>query len=141
MFSSWSQIKEAPGRLGSRTRDSLKRVRSAGSREWVRLRARALEGADGWVGRLEQWPAIGRIAGPASRLVDRQRERWGVVPVEGWDTMNAKEAIKAIAALDVVGLRVVRQHEVAAKNRVTVVRAIDDQLGRRSPAAESTAAA
>jgi hypothetical protein len=140
VFSRWSEIKEAPARLGSRTRDRLARIRTAGSREWVRLRARALDGADGWVGRIETWPAIRRIAGPASRLVDRQRERWGVVPVDGWDKLNAKDAIKAVARLDVVGLRVARQQEVAAKNRATVVRAIDDQLAKRSVPAESTAA-
>ena len=111
----------------------MDRVRSAGDREWVRIRTRAIEGADGWIDRIERWPAIRRIAGPASRLVDRQRERWGVVPVDGWDTLNAKDAIKALPGLDAVGLRVVRQREVGAKNRVTVVRAIDELLAKRVP--------
>lgn len=139
MSSRWNQIREAPARLGTRTRARLSRARSASLDGWVQLRTRALEGAEGWVDRAETWPAIGRLASVASRLVDRQRERWGGVPaapVVGWDTLNARDAVKALAALDAGGLRAVRQQEAGAKNRVTVIRAIDDQLHRRfgSPA-------
>jgi hypothetical protein len=59
-----------------------------------------------------------------------------VVPVPGWDTLNARDAIKALAELDGVGLRVARQQEAAGRNRVTVIRAIDQQLAKRAvPAA------
>ena len=131
MSSRWNQIREAPARLRSRTRARLGRARSIGRDGWVQLRTRALVGAEEWVDRAGTWPGIGRLAGVAGRLVDAQRERWNVLPVDGWDTLNARDAMKAVAGLDAVGLRIARRHEAAAKNRVTVVRAIDEQLEKR----------
>lgn len=132
MSSSWNRIREAPARLGARTRARLSRVRSVGRERLRTFGSRALEGADGWVDRAEAWPGVGRLAGFAGRLVDHQRERWGVLSVAGWDTMNARDAVKALAELDAVGLRVARQHEAAGRNRVTVIRAIDQQLAKRA---------
>lgn len=88
------------------------------------LRTNALERAHGLLERADDWPAVGRIAGAANRLLGRFLQ----VPVEGWDDLNAKKAIAAVEELDRAGLLAVRRHEVETKNRVTVLRAIDQRL-------------
>ena len=93
------------------------------------LHTSALERAHGLLARADGWPAVGRLAGAANRLVDRLL----TVPVEGWDELNAKKAIAAVENLDRRGLLVVRRHELRTKNRVTVLRAIDQRLA--TPAA------
>lgn len=49
-------------------------------------------------------------------------------PIEGYDEMNVKEVTEALDGLDTEMLAAVRTYEVATKNRVTVLREIDERL-------------
>jgi hypothetical protein len=53
-------------------------------------------------------------------------------PIVGYDEMNAQQVEAAIQKLDVVELGIVRAYELANKNRVTVLRALDQELEQRS---------
>ncbi len=50
------------------------------------------------------------------------------LPIEGYDEMNAQEVDGALAGLSGAELGAVRAYELANKNRVTVLRALDDRL-------------
>lgn len=133
----WNRIKEAPAKLGSRVR----KARIEGSDRWFELRATALERAGGLIDRAADKPAVGKLAEVASRLVDRQLDRLTAVPVEGWDALNAKDAIQAVATLDRAALRAARKREVATKDRKTVLKAIDARLAAAvEPESEPVAA-
>ena len=135
MLPSWSDLREAPARLGDRTRDRLRRVREQlprldGGRErlWT-IRTSALTRASALIERADDWPAVGRLATVAGKAVDRELDRLTAVPVEGWDALNARKAADAVANLDRIGLVAARRRELATKNRRTVLRAIDARLG------------
>lgn len=135
MSPTWTRIKDAPTRLGQRVR----KARVEGSDRWFELRATALERAGTLIDRAAEAPAVGRLAEAAGRLVDRQLDRLTAVPVEGWDGLNARDAIRAVATLDRAGLRAARKREAATKERKTVLAAIDARLAE--PVAAEPAAA
>lgn len=56
-------------------------------------------------------------------------------PIPGYDEMNAPEVEAALSTLDLVQLGSVRAYEMAHKNRVTVLRALDEKLEDRAQAA------
>jgi hypothetical protein len=93
------------------------------------MRTSALSRASELIDRADDLPAVGRIATAAGKVVDPELERLTAVPVEGWDELNARKAADAVASLDRIGLVAARRREVATKNRVTVLRAIDARLG------------
>ena len=123
----FQQINRFRDRIETRTR----RARDEGRERLWALRTTALERAHHLFDRADDWPAVGRVAGAANKLVDR----WLQVPVEGWDDLNAKRAVEAVANLDRIGLLAVRRREAATKNRVTVLRAIDERLSSQTAAA------
>lgn len=51
-----------------------------------------------------------------------------LLPLPGYDSLNAKAAISAIADLNAEMLEAIRLYEEATKNRATVLRAIDQRL-------------
>jgi hypothetical protein len=53
-------------------------------------------------------------------------------PFEGYDEMNVDDVIKHLAGMDGDRLVQVRTHEAAHKNRVTVLRVIDERLAQLS---------
>jgi len=111
-----------------RTRERIARARTAGvDRVWS-LRVQALEGADDALDRIDELPAIGRIASAAAMVVERRLDRLSEVPVDGWADLNAKTAIRAVKDLDRSALRWARLHEQRHKERKTVLAAIDEAL-------------
>jgi len=56
-------------------------------------------------------------------------------PVGGYDEMNAKEIAEQMQGWDATLLETVRAYELATKNRVTVLRAIDERMESMAPVA------
>jgi hypothetical protein len=135
MLPTWSDLRDAP----ARARDRVRRVRDDGRERLWTIRTTALSRASDLIDRADDWPAVGRIASAAGKVVDRELDRLTAVPVEGWDELNARKAADAVAGLDRIGLVAARRREVATKNRVTVLRAIDARLGVPPEASASEA--
>lgn len=133
MLPTWSDLREAP----TRARDRLRRARDDGRERLWTIRTSALSRASDLVDRADEWPAVGRLATVAGKVLDRELDRLTAVPVEGWDELNARKAADAVAKLDRVGLVAARRRELATKNRVTVLRAIDARIGTE-PASGAT---
>ncbi|MGH2543187.1 MAG: hypothetical protein ACRDIB_10330, partial [Ardenticatenaceae bacterium] len=51
-------------------------------------------------------------------------------PIANYDELNAQEVESALEGLDLAQLGAVRAYELSHKNRVTVLRAIDQKLGQ-----------
>ncbi len=60
-----------------------------------------------------------------------------IQPITNYDELNADEIISQLAPLDTIDLRVIRKQETANKNRVTVLRAIDQKLAEKDAESES----
>jgi 2-methylisocitrate lyase-like PEP mutase family enzyme len=109
-------------------RDRVRRAREAGADRLFALRVQALERADDALDRVDELPAVGRVASAVATVVERRLERLATVPVDGWAELNAKKAIQAVKELDRTGLRAARLHEARNKERKTVLAAIDGAL-------------
>lgn len=59
-----------------------------------------------------------------------------VPSIANYDELNVEEIINLLSPLDTIQLRVIRKHEVAHKNRVTVLRAIDQKLAEKDAVSE-----
>lgn len=57
--------------------------------------------------------------------------------IANYDELNVDEIISLLGPLDAVELRMVRKHETNNKNRVTVLRAIDQKLAEKDAVSES----
>lgn len=111
---------------GARIRAERARLQGT-DRVWT-ARLRALDRTRAALGRADDLPVVGRLVAPVERLVDGRIERLAAVPVDGWDGLNARNAIAAVKGLDRVGLLAVRRREAATKDRKTVLAAIDKAL-------------
>lgn len=69
--------------------------------------------------------------------IDVEVDMAAAQPIAGYDEMNVEEVRERLGLLDVAKLQEVRAYEAAHKNRVTVLREIDDELEARAQAAES----
>ncbi|MEQ1572583.1 MAG: hypothetical protein ABMA64_43585 [Myxococcota bacterium] len=117
MIPSWTEIKQAPSRWTSHTRDRIRAVRSRGS---ARLRK--------WVDAAGSWRVVQPLARVAGRFVARPAA--GAPALDGWEGLNARDAIKRTAELDLDSLTAARALEAGAKSRRTVLAAIDARLER-----------
>jgi hypothetical protein len=111
-----------------RARARVQSTVTQGSDRLWRLRVDALERVDELLESAESAPVLGRVASAGGQLVERRLERLTKVPVDGWNELNAKNAIAAVRDLDRRGLWAARRREEATKNRKTVLRAIDKAL-------------
>jgi len=109
-------------------RHRVRRARHAGSDRLWSLRVQALERADDALDRVDELPAVGRVASAAATLVERRLEQLSTVPFDGWSELNAKKAIRAVKELDRTALRAARLHESRHKDRKTVMAAIEGAL-------------
>jgi hypothetical protein len=60
-----------------------------------------------------------------------------VLPVEGYDDLSAREVMDLVGEGDAESLEAIRTYEAATKNRVTVLRAIDERLAELEAGSES----
>ena len=108
--------------------DRAAAARISGTDQVFAWRVQVLERVDDTLDRLDEVPAVGRLASAFATLVERRLEAMSDVPVEGWADLNAKKAILAVRELDRAGLRAARLHESRHKERKTVLAAIDGAL-------------
>ena len=131
-----SDVKSLPNRLNARVTDVTNRV----NRKSRRLRNRAqeqvwqtrvgvLERADATVSSIPRLPVLKLLTNAMSNAVRGALETATLVPIEDYDDLNAKSAIKAVRSIDHRGdLMSVRRREADTKARKTVLKAIDDRL-------------
>ena len=129
------QLRAAPARLRER-RSTLqedlqvraRKLETQGREGLWRAQTRTLERAEELLEKAEELPVVKLVAEPAERLVQGRLDHVTAVPVEGYAELNARNAVKALAELDHVGLLCVRRWEKANKDRKTVLTAIDKLL-------------
>ncbi len=59
-----------------------------------------------------------------------------IIPIANYDELNVDEIINLLGPLDGIELRAIRKYEMANKNRVTVLRAIDQKLAEKDAVSE-----
>jgi hypothetical protein len=120
-----SKAKEKPQELAGEAKRRLNRVREDGEEKLWEFRTDALERAEDILGEAPlDMPIVSRIANAAERLVQKGL----ALPVEDYDVLNAKETMKRLADLSRVDVLRLRRHELANKQRKTVLAAMDRAL-------------
>jgi hypothetical protein len=104
-------------------RTRVRKVRNDGGDRLWELGTVTFEQLDQWLDARERLPV-----GPIARLVERRLAALTEVPVDGWDELNAKQAVAAVRELDRTGLRKARRREATTKNRKTVLAAIEAKV-------------
>jgi len=129
------QLRAAPARLlerrASMQQDLQVRARkleTQGREGLWRAQTRTLERAEELLEKADELPVVKLVAEPAERLVAKRLDLVTAVPVEGYAELNARNAVKALADLDRVGLLCVQRWESANKGRKTVLDSITKRL-------------
>lgn len=129
------RIRTAPARMADRRRNTTRwarqRVRTARGQTQRQLwtwRVNTLEATGDLLDKGTDVPVLGRIIGPAASFVNSQKSALTAVPVDGFEDMNARDAIAAIKELDTLSLFIAQRFESENKNRKTVLAAIDKRL-------------
>lgn len=60
-----------------------------------------------------------------------------IQPIANYDELNVDEIISQLDPLDAIELRAIRKHETSHKNRVTILRAVDQKLAEKDAVSES----
>ncbi len=143
----WTDVKDAPARLRARSTTLVTRarhqafmVRTGGQERIWTLHTSALAEVEDLLARTTELPLVSRVTTPVERLVSDRLEASLAVPVQDFDGLNAKAAMRAVRELDHLGLLRVRRYESAHKARKTVLDAVANQLERRARPPESAAA-
>ena len=144
MITRWIEdLKNTPSRLGERreklsarrrelttkARTQLRTAAGDGQERLWTLGTSALERADSALERTSDVPVVGMISKGAHKLVSGRLDALTALPVNGYDGLNARQAIAAIRDIDGrIALANVRRHEQQNKNRKTVLRAIEARI-------------
>lgn len=129
-------LKGLPERFSSKREEltgrAMKRVESAvaggGDALWT-ARTTALENVESLLAATPEVPVVGPLADRAEAAVAQHLADVTAVNIDGYAEMNAKDAIKAVKAVEGrCALHNVRRFESANKARKTVLKAIDDLL-------------
>ncbi|MCB9760878.1 MAG: hypothetical protein H6739_13655 [Alphaproteobacteria bacterium] len=131
------KVRQAPERLRTRGTQVVNDVRhrvhlargDGQERLWL-LRTDVLTRAEDLLARSKDVPVVSRVLPRAERLVHERLEATTRPPIRDYDDLNVKKVGQAVEGLDRVELLRVRRYEVAHKNRVTVLRAVDRELER-----------
>ncbi len=119
-------------------RDLRAKVRSAradGRERLITLQADALDRAGDWLERTPDMPGIERLSTAAQRAVTHRLDQVTAVEVDGWDSLNARNAIQTVREVDDLSvLRALRRREAVTKDRKTVLSAVDARLDALVPA-------
>lgn len=116
------EIRKAPRNF----RQRVHALRLDGTGRVFRLQVGTLERAESLLDRAPD----GRVTSVAGRLVERGLNALSAPGIEGYDELNARDAIKALADVGYLDLLKVQRWERAHKGRKTVLEAVDRQLGR-----------
>ena len=108
MFASFfDEIKNTPSRVAERREDLTRRARRRvfnargdGAERFWSVRTSTLERVETILGKSAEVPVIGTLTAAANKLVQSRLDSLTALPIEAYETMNAKEAIVAIKAID-----------------------------------------
>ncbi len=143
-----SRLREFSDRITNERQDLLRSarhqvhmVREEGSERLYKFEKRALDWADDVIERVDELPGASRMKGSIERLVDQARDAVTALPIEDYDSLNARTAAAEVRTLDSVGLIKILEHETANKARKTVFEAIERRRTKlaKPPFVESTA--
>lgn len=135
---SLASVKALPSRINAHINDTSERMsvrgrhlRGAAQRRIWHTRVGMLERVESSVDAIPELPVLKLMTRTAGRIVHSVLENVTVVPVEDYDALNAKAAIKAVRSIDHVGdLLSVRRREEGTKARKTVLAAVEERLER-----------
>ena len=120
-----SKAKDKPQEIADQAKRRINKVREEGTEKLWEFRTEALERAEDILGEAPlDMPIVSRIAGAAERLVQKGL----ALPIEDYDGLNAKTAIKSLVELSRVDLLQLRRYELANKQRKTVLAAMERAL-------------
>lgn len=130
-------IESAPEKLSTTTTQLVTTVRHRAhvargeghSRLWE-TQTRTLERGVELLGKGKDMPVVKLVAPSAERFMQSRLDHVTELPVESFDTLNAKTAAKAVRGLGWVELLRVRRFEEATKSRKTVLEAVGRELDR-----------
>jgi hypothetical protein len=121
--------------LARSVRARVNGLRDRSEVRWWTFETRALSRMEDALAGAPELPVLGRLADAAENLVHRRRKVVEAPPIANYAALNAKDAARAIRDLRRrVDLLSIRQHEVAGKNRKTVIDAITQGLHSIEPA-------
>ena len=145
MFQEWvEEFKATPERLKTvpsraRRRAHIARVSGMGSL-WT-AQTNALEAAESFLaGAPNNIPVLSKVVDAAEKVAKDRLELHTRVCLYEYETLNAKQAIKAVSTLNYVELLRVKRLEEATKARKTVLAAIEKAADRALEPTEEAAA-
>lgn len=100
-------------------------ARGEGQERLWKLEHRALDLANNVLDKADEVPGTARMAESLEKLVDQRRTTSLAVPVDGYESLNARAAAGAVRDLDLVALLKVERFEGENKTRKTVFQAIE----------------
>lgn len=132
-----NNIKAAPARVHERreevttwARERVSTARDTGRDKLSDLELRALERADHLLERGTDLPVVGRLVTPAAKRVHDRLAQRNELPIAGYGDLNVKAIAHELQSLDTAQLAQVREHELAGKNRKSVLQSIERELAR-----------
>ena len=126
-------LKAAPDTLAHQRdvlRQRVRSIRGDGQERIWSLRTDALTRAEGLLEKVDNLPVVNRVATPVEKAVGRRLEALTVPDIEDYDALNARNASLAVRGLDRLELIKVRRYEAANKDRKTVLKAVNKELGK-----------
>ena len=126
------RLREVQTQLNDQTEDLVRNarhqahlVRGEGKQRLWTLENQALDWADDVLGRTVDVRGVEKVRDPLAKMVQQRRDVVTSVPVEGYDTLNARAAADAVRDLGWVELLRVERYETSNKSRKTVFQAIE----------------
>jgi hypothetical protein len=99
-------------------------ARGEGQERLWKLEHRALDLVNNVLDKADDVPGASRMTEPLEKLVEQRRTTSLAVPIDGYESMNARTAAGAVRELDLVSLLKVERFEGENKARKTVSEAI-----------------
>ena len=121
------QLQEKGEALIEKARKQVAVAKNNGQERLWNLETRALETAEDLLGRADDTKLAKWTTG-LEDLVTKRLDSVTVPNVEGYDSLNAKDTIKAIKTLDWLELLKVARYEQLTRNRKTVLEAVENAL-------------
>ena len=121
-----AKLNERKNELSNRAKHRFTRTQGDGRERLWAFSVTALERAESVLENADSLPVISKITDKGSELVQSRLDAATGLTIDGYETLTAKQAIRAISALDNrIDLARVRRFESNNKGRKTVLDAIE----------------
>ena len=131
------QLGRTPSRIRARQRWAVEQLRHrarmshGSSQEWLfEVQAETLIKVEGLIEGAPELPLLQRFIDSAEQRVNDRLSSYTAPPIPDYETLNARNASKAVVGLDRVDLLRVERLERGQKNRKTVIGAIERERNR-----------